>query len=145
MTPTQALIVKSDSLVTDLADLKGKKVGVIFHTTGEEYANKFAKEMGYTVVVFDDQGLSMSAVKVGNVDAAIDDNGVLNDFVKSNPDTKVVKEYDTGEHYGVAAKLNDPNATKLLERLNAVISKSKSDGTYDQIYKKWIGVEQASK
>ena len=77
---------------------------MIFHTTGEEYANKFAKEMGYTVVVFDDQALSMSAVKVGNVDAAIDDNGVLYDFVKSNPDTKVVKEYDTGEQYGVAAK-----------------------------------------
>ncbi|MBP2329252.1 polar amino acid transport system substrate-binding protein [Kibdelosporangium banguiense] len=142
---TQALIVPSGSAATDLAALKGKKVGVITDTTGQEYAKKYAGEKGYTVVVFEDHALMMNAVKAGNVDAVIDDNGVARDFTRSNPDTKVVTEFDTGEQYGVAAKKDDPNATKLLGRLNAVIGKAKSDGTYGRIYEKWMAAKWTSK
>ena len=136
---TQALIVKKGSGITDLAGLKGKKLGVQTETTGQEYATKNAGANGYEVMVFDDLPLEVNAVKSGRVDAAINDNGVLFDFAKDNPDTEVVAEFDTGEQYGIAAKKDDPNAKAILDKINASITKAKSDGAYDEIYKQWFG------
>lgn len=136
---TQALIVKKGAGITDLAGLKGKKLGVQTETTGQEYGTKHAAANGYEVMVFDDLPLEVNAVKSGRVDAAINDNGVLLDFAKDNPDTEVVAEFDTGEHYGIAAKKDDPNGTAILDKINASIAKAKSDGAYDEIYKKWFG------
>ena len=92
-------------------------------------------------MVFDDLALEMNAVKSGRVDAAINDNGVVLDFAKDNKDTAVTKEFSTGEQYGVGAKKDDANATKLLAKLNASLAKAKSDGSYNAMYKKWFGTE----
>lgn len=144
MAATQVMLVKADSPYKSLADLEGKQVGVQVDTTGQAYAEEHEEEFGYTVVPFDDLALETNNVKSGRVEAAINDNGVLYDFVKDNPDTKVVAEFDTGEHYGFAAQKDDKNASKLLDKLNAVLDKAEQDGTYDQIYKKWFGVEPKS-
>ena len=136
---TQALLTTASSGINTIADLKGKKVGVQTDTTGEIYGNKMAKKYGYTTVTFDDYALEVNAVKAGNVDAAINDNGVLYDFVKNNPDTKVAQEFNTGEQYGFAAEKDDPNATKLMNMFNSVLDQAKQDGTMDKIYKKWFG------
>ena len=75
------------------------------------------------------------------VDAAINDNGALYSFVTANPDTEVTAEFNTGEQYGFAAKKDDPSGTKLLTKFNDLLTKAKADGTYNQIFKKWFGVE----
>ena len=136
---TQALMAKKSAGVKDLSDLKGKKVGVQTDTTGEIYGNKLAKQYGYTTVTFDDYALEVNAVKAGTVDAAINDNGVLYDFVKSNPETSVVKEFNTGEKYGFAAEKGDANATKLMDMFNKALAKAKRDGTMEKIHQKWFG------
>ncbi|MGH3728298.1 MAG: ABC transporter substrate-binding protein [Micromonosporaceae bacterium] len=141
MDATQVLLVKKDSPYKSLADLKGKKVGVQKDTTGQEYGTEQSKKLGFTIVPFDDLALLTNAVKSGRVDGAINDNGVLYDFVNDNPDTAVVAEFDTGEQYGFATKKDDPNAKKLLDKFNSLLEKAKSDGTYNTIYKKWFGVE----
>lgn len=138
---TQALLVKKGAPIKDLAALRGKKLGAQTETTGLEYAQKNKDANGYEIVIFDDLPLSVNAVKAGRVDAAINDNGVLYDFAKDNPDTQVVAEFNTGEKYGISGKLNDPNATALMATVNATVAKAKGDGTYNQIYKKWFGVE----
>ncbi|MGH1563364.1 transporter substrate-binding domain-containing protein [Mumia sp. DW29H23] len=135
---TQALLVKADSGIGGLEDLKGKKLGVQTDTTGEVYANENAAKYGYTPVAFDDLSLEATALKAGRVDAAINDNGVLYDFVKDNPDTAVATEFDTGEEYGFAAE-KDANGEKLIERLNGVLKTAQEDGTYDEITKKYFG------
>ncbi|HET8601216.1 MAG TPA: ABC transporter substrate-binding protein [Segeticoccus sp.] len=136
---TQALLVRKDSPYKSLADLKGKKVAVQTDTTGQIYGNKYAKQYGYTTVTYDDFALEVNAVKAGTLDAGINDNGVLYDFAKDNPTTSVATEFNTGEKYGFAAKKNDANATKLMNKLDAAIAKAKQDGDYDKIYKKWFG------
>jgi polar amino acid transport system substrate-binding protein len=141
MDATQVLLVKKDSPYKSLEDLKGKKVGVQIDTTGQDYANKKAKEIGFTVVPFNDLTLETNGVKSGRVDGAINDNGVLYDFVKDNPDTAVTAEFNTGEQYGFSAKKNDPNGKKLIALFNKLLAKAKQDGTYNKIYKKWFGVE----
>ena len=138
---TQALLAKKSSNVTDLSSLKGKKVGVQTDTTGQAYAEKNKDANGFTPVVFDDLPTQLAAVLSGRVDAAINDNGPLLDYAKDNPTTTVVKEFDTGEQYGLMFKLNDNNGTKLAELSNEVLKTAQADGTYNSIYKKWFGVD----
>jgi len=124
--------------ITDLSGLKGKTLAVQTDTTGQKYAEDHKAEFGYNIKVFDDLPGSVNAVLAGSADAAINDNGVLYDFAKQNPTTKVVKEFATGEEYGFnVAKSN----TGLLDAINAALVEAKADGTYDKIYNKWFGTD----
>ena len=131
---TQALLVKSDSKISSLGDLDGKKIGVQAATTGEIYATDKAK--GAELVQFEDLALLETAVQTGQVDAAINDNGVLLGFAKANKDVKVSAEFDTGEHYGLAVKKGN---SALLDAVNKTLTRMKSDGSYDALYAKWFG------
>lgn len=133
---TQALLVKKDEQVDSLEALRGKKLGVQQSTTGEEYAKKHAK--GVRTVQFEDLGLLLTAVKTGKVDAGINDNGVLYDYAKKNPDTRVTTEFDTGEQYGIGVRTGND---ALRKQINKTLKKARADGRYDKIYKKWFGKE----
>jgi len=133
---TQALLVKKGSGINGLEDLKGKSLAVQTGTTGEIYAEENAPE-GVEIRTFEDLALLTTAVKTGQVEAGINDNGVLYDYVQTNPDTEVATEFNTGEEYGIAVQKDQNDA--LLRIINQVIAKAKSDGTYDKIYRKWFG------
>ncbi|MBA3234240.1 MAG: basic amino acid ABC transporter substrate-binding protein [Propionibacteriales bacterium] len=133
---TQALLVKKGSGITSLEDLDGKSLAVQEATTGALYAEDKAPE-GTEIRSFEDLALLTTAVQTGQVDAGINDNGVLYDFAKSNSDVEVATEFDTGEQYGFAVE-KDANAG-LLDTINEVLAGAKDDGTYDKIYKKWFG------
>lgn len=132
---TQALLVKKGAGYDSLESLDGKTLGVQVGTTGEEYVKDNAPD-GVNVKVFEDLALELEAVKTGSVDAAVNDNSVLYDYVDENPDTEVTKEFDTGEQYGfgVAKDQND----KLLDVVNDTLAKAFDDGTYDKLFKKYF-------
>lgn len=140
---TQALLVKKSAGITDLSSLKGKKLGVQTDTTGQAYADKNKDANGYETVVFDDLPTEIAGVQSGRVDAAINDNGPLLDFTKSNPDFAVAKEFETGEQYGFLFQKDDANAAKIKDAFNAALKKSIQDGSYKDSYKKWFGSEPA--
>jgi polar amino acid transport system substrate-binding protein len=140
MDATQVLMAKKDSGITSLADLRGKKVGAQADTTGKKYADAQSKQNGFEVIPFNDLALQENNVKSGRVAAAINDNGVLYDFVKANPDMAVVAEFNTGEQYGFGA-LKTGSGPKLVEKFNTLLAAAKTDGKYNEIYKKWFGVE----
>jgi ABC-type amino acid transport substrate-binding protein len=124
--------------ITDLSGLKGKTLAVQTDTTGQKYAEDHKAEFGYNIKVFDDLPGAVNAVLAGTADATINDNGVLYDFAKQNPTTKVVKEFNTGENYGFnVAKSN----TGLLDAIDAALIAAKTDGTYKAIYQKWFGTD----
>ena len=131
---TQALLVKSGSPIASLKDLAGKKVGVQAGTTGEIYATANAKNA--SLVQFEDVALLETAVQTGQVDAAINDNGVLFDFAGTNKDVKVATEFATGEQYGMGVKTGNKD---LLKAVDATLARIKADKTYDKIYTKWFG------
>lgn len=133
---TQALLVAKGSGIASLEDLSGKTLAVQEGTTGELYANDNAPD-DVEVRSFEDLALLTTAVKTGQVDAGINDNGVLFDYVRDNPELEVATEFDTGEQYGFAVA-KDGN-DELLATINDVISKAQEDGTYDEIYEKWFG------
>ncbi|MGH3624233.1 MAG: basic amino acid ABC transporter substrate-binding protein [Sciscionella sp.] len=133
---TQALLTRRGANVTGLADLRGKKLAVQQSTTGEIYANANKKKYGYQIVQFEDTGLEETSVKTGQVDAAINDNGVVYAFARDNPDTRVATEFHTGEQYGFAVRKGN---SALLAEVNKVLDRARQDGTYAKIYQKWFG------
>ncbi|HWI33825.1 MAG TPA: ABC transporter substrate-binding protein [Lapillicoccus sp.] len=134
---TQALLVKSDSSVATLADLKGKKLGAQAATTGLDYANSKKAENGYEIVEFQDLATETQALTTGQVDAAINDLPVWTEAIKENKGaTKVATQFDTGEQYGFGMKLGNDVLKKVVDD---VITASKADGTYASLYTKWIG------
>jgi polar amino acid transport system substrate-binding protein len=137
---TQALLVKKGSGIEDLDDLAGKSLAVQEATTGEIYAQENAPD-DTELRSFEDLALLQTAVKTGQVDAGMNDNGVLFDYVRDNPELEVATEFETGEQYGFAVK-KDGN-DELLDMVNEVIDQAREDGTYDKIYKKWFGTTPA--
>jgi polar amino acid transport system substrate-binding protein len=139
---TQALLVKSDSTVATLADLKGKKLGAQAATTGLDYAKSKAAENGYEIVEFQDLATETQALTTGQVAAAINDLPVWTEAIKENKGaTKVATQFDTGEQYGFGMKLGNEALKKVVDE---AITTAKSDGTYDALFKKWIGEVPAS-
>ena len=137
---TQALVAKKGSGIADITDLAGKKLGAQNSTTGYDYANENAKDA--EIVNFEDLGLLLTAVESGQVDAGINDNGVLYDWVKEKTDFEVVKEFDTGEQYGMGIRKGNAD---LLKVVNEVLADTKSSGEYDKIYEKWFGTKPPTK
>jgi polar amino acid transport system substrate-binding protein len=138
---TQALLVKKGSGISSLEDLAGKSVAVQEGTTGAIYAEENAPE-DTELRSFEDLALLQTAVKTGQVVAGINDNGVLYDYVRDNPDLEVATEFDTGEQYGFAVAKGEND--ELLKTINDVLAKAQDDGTYDKIYKKWFGTAPQS-
>jgi polar amino acid transport system substrate-binding protein len=139
---TQALAVPAGKPYKALADLAGKRLGVQGNTTGDEYVKQQVKDKGLTieVVSYKDLGSAQQALATGQIEAAVGDVPVWNDYVKNNPGkVVVVAGFDTGERYGFAVKKG--GNPKLLQAVNDAIAEAKRDGTYDKIYEKWIGAK----
>jgi len=134
---TQALLVPEGSPVKALADLKGKKLGVQSSTTGMDYAEKNASECGCEMIQYQDLASLTQAVLNGQVDAAMNDLPVWSEAMKTNPGAvKIATQFDTGEQYGFGMRLDNTGLKKVVDQ---VITDARDDGTYDEIYKKWIG------
>jgi polar amino acid transport system substrate-binding protein len=137
---TQALVVLAGKPYRTLADLKGKRLGVQGETTGEEYVRNQVKQNGLDVEVvsYKDLGSEQQALATGQIEAAVGDLPVWNDYLKNNPGKVTVPTgFDTGEKYGFALRKDgDPD---LLRTVNEVLGQARTDGTYDKIYAQWIG------
>lgn len=134
---SQALLVKADSTVATLADLKGKRLAAQSGTTGQTYAAKFAAQNGYQVVEFSNITEVEQAVLSGNAAAGIHDDGPLFDLVKTNNKYKVATNFKTGEQYGFGAKKGN---TALIAVTDAMLTRIKADGTFKKIQEKWIKI-----
>jgi polar amino acid transport system substrate-binding protein len=134
---TQALLVKKDSTVATLADLKGKKLGAQAATTGLDYAKSKMAENGYEIVEFQDLATETQALTTGQIEGAINDLPVWTEAIKEDKGaTKVATQFDTGEQYGFGMKLGNDALKKVVDD---IITSSKSDGSYATLYTKWIG------
>ena len=140
---TQALAVPASEPYRTLPDLVGRRIGVQGGTTGEAYVRDQMRKqhLDINVIPFHDLGSLQQALEIGQVDAAVGDVTVWNDYTRIYKSVIVANGFNTGEQYGFGVKRGgDP---KLLETINDVLEKAHADGTYDSIYKKWIGDKPA--
>ena len=126
-------MTKKGSGYASLDDLGGKTIAVQEATTGADYVKDNAPE-DTKIITLEDSALMMQAVNSGKADAGVNDNGLLYDFVKSNPEMEITSEFQTGEAYGFTVKKGGND--ELLEVLNKGIN---DKAAYDEVYAKWFG------
>ncbi|MDG5802949.1 transporter substrate-binding domain-containing protein [Streptomyces ossamyceticus] len=132
---TQAVLADKGAGINSFADLKGKKVGAQAQTTGEDYA----KSQGLDPVSFESSDAVLNGLRSGQVDAVVIDYPVVQGWLKdkANADAfEVADNINTGEQYGFTVRKGN---TKLLAAINKALSEARSDGTYRELYEKWIG------
>lgn len=132
-TGIQSVIVKEDSTITKIDDLKGKKIGVQLSTTGDIYAtDDFGKD---AVVQYNKGNDAVMALTQGQVDAVIIDNEPAKSYVEANKGLKILDtEYATENYAACIAKDN----TGLTKAVNKALAELKDDGTLQKIVDKYI-------
>jgi arginine/ornithine transport system substrate-binding protein len=144
-TPSR-IVVKADTNFTDLASLKGKKIGVLKGSTQEKYAMGELKTVGVNVVAYEAQDQVYLDIKSGRLDGAVADSVEVNGGFLSKPEgagygfvgpvLADVKYFGYGA--GVALRQGE---TQLKDELNAAIKTIRSNGTYDTISKKYFSFD----
>lgn len=135
-TGVQVVIVKENSEIKTVDDLKGKKIGVQAGTTSDTYCSEdFGEE---NVKQFSNGSLAVAALANGQVDCVVIDNEPAKNYVAANSGLKILDTEYVTEDYAIAiAKDND----ELLKKVNNALKELKEDGTVDKIVGKYIKAE----
>ncbi len=123
----------SDNDITSLQDLHDKRIAVLTGSAGDLAARKYFPQAKIKdMVQSSDAAL---AIKENKVDAFVYDKSVLLNLAEKNPDLHILSEPVSKLEIAVAiTKQQKP----LLNEINAVLARLKSDGTLQQLRSKWI-------
>jgi ABC-type amino acid transport substrate-binding protein len=134
----QCLLVASYSDVESVDDLEDATVGVQLGTAGhietQELINAERVGQGATFRTIDE---AFAALQKGQVDGVVYDLALAqNEVNSSDGGLRIVDTVPTGDQYGIAF----PKDSGLVEPVNEALAEIKADGTYEEIYERWIGV-----
>lgn len=121
-----------ENTVFSLEDLKGKKIGVQVKTTGDIYATDIE---GSNVKRFNKGRDAVAALREGEIDAVILDDGPAKLFVDEFEDIRILDETFEEEEYGIVVKKGNK---ELLDKINTALDKIKENGILDEIFQSWI-------
>ena len=130
---TQLIVVKKDSKIKSIEDLKDKKIAVQINTTGHIAAKKILGKSSSKIKAYENQPLAYQEVINGSVDAAIGDNAVIHEYLKNNPNAKLKTIEDDAfekEYYGFMVKKGNK---EVLDVLNNGLKKIKENGKLAEI------------
>jgi len=133
-----ALFIAQKGKFTDLAALKGKRVGMQNGSTHQKFLTEKHPEI--TPVPYDSYQNAVLDLKNGRLDAVFGDTAVVNEWLKQNPNLSAVGDNVTDAAYfgtGLGIAVRQQN-TELLTKLDAALAKVKQDGTYQTLYQKWF-------
>ena len=118
-------------------DLKGMKVGVNKGSPLEKEFVTREKELGLTILRFEDDSTTMQALFSGQVQAIAGPDAQANAAMKARGDTETEMKFFFGKQPNSMALRKD--ATELHQWLNNVIYFMKQSGELNEISKKWVG------
>ena len=140
---SQVVVVKKDSSINSLSDLKGKIVTVqadssaLAAFTGDD-ATKENKELAKSFKDLQQVGDYNSAfmnLESGMIDAVCMDVGVANYQLSARKDEfRILDEKVSSEKYGIGFKKGN---TELRDKVQKTLLEMKKDGKFDEIAKKW--------
>ena len=132
------LVKENNETINSIDDLTADmKVASQIATTGGDKADELAEagqiKEAVILISFSTAGLQLIN---GDVDAVIIDQPVAKDYLKKQPDkVKIVGDVLNAESYGFAVKKGN---TELLDKINAGLQNMIDNGTYDDLYDKWM-------
>lgn len=134
----QALLTSSNSKVRSIADLADAPVGVQAGSTGQIEAQELLDD-GQIGEIKPYRTISeaFGALRKGEVEGVIYDlSAAHKKVVEGEGEIEFVEPVPTGEQYGIAFPKDSP----LVDPVNEALAEIKDDGTYEKLYKKWIGM-----
>jgi len=134
----QALLVDSGSRIKSIEDLSDATVGVQSGSTGQLKGGDLydAGQIG-EVKTYRTIGEAFSDLRAGKINGVIYDlSAVHKKLTENEGELRYVESIPTGEQYGIAFPKDSP----LVEPVNQALAEMKEDGTYEKLYKKWIGI-----
>lgn len=133
MVTGQQLLVKADSDVDDIADLKGKEVCSVTGSTSIDKIN----EKGAKGVGFETYSDCVQKVLDGTVEGMSTDGTILAGFAALNEgQLKVVGDEFSTENIGVGYSKDAP---ELCEFINESLTESFEDGSWAEAFEKTLG------
>ena len=135
----QILVVRENSGINALADMKGKTVGIQSGSSAqvavegdEEFASSLASK-----VMFKDNVTALNDLDIGGVDGVVMDSIVANySIAQSKKAFKVIEDPLAKEAYGIAFRKND---IQLRDEVQKILIEMQNDGTITAISEKWFG------
>lgn len=123
--------------ITSWNDLKGKSVAVNKGTPYERLSKQKAKELGFTVQVYDTQPDAIQAVLSGRAYATLGGNTIMKYAASKNK--RFVADLvlkDTRAHWAAPFRKDE---VALRNQMQDVLDCMKKDGTIARLSKKWFG------
>jgi len=116
-------------------DFVGKKISTVSGTVFDQIAAQHIP--GAEHVYFNSTMDGIEALKSGRIDAVIEDDAALRLHVANNPGLRLLEPLMTQDEYGVVVTKDNP---QLLKELNEFIAVIMSDGTYDDMLRRWLDI-----
>ncbi len=132
----QALLVKSSSKITSIADLAGQNVGVIWGTTAEKNLLNLAPTAN--IIGFKSYQDAYNALKNGSINAITSDDTILSRFAIEDNTVKLLTKRYSREPYGIGFK-KGKYSKKLKENIDYAIRDMKQKNVINRLHKKWLG------
>ena len=136
------LVVKGDnSDITSMEDLNGKTTCNSANSTYQLLAESY----GASVLDVEDLNGTLEMVMSGRVDATLNAEVSINDFLKEKPDSDIkVVAYDKDvEKVGMIMPYGE-NSASLRDAVNQALKELKEDGTLAEISNKYFGMDITS-
>ncbi|MBV7390379.1 amino acid ABC transporter substrate-binding protein/permease [Enterococcus alishanensis] len=138
----QLAVAEDNDDIKSYDDLAGKTVGAKVGTESSDWLQSHAKEYDFDVKNFDTADQLYDAVKVGSIDAMMDDYPVIGYAINQGQALKTPIERESGGQYGFAVKKG--SNPELIEMFNEGLKELKQTGEYDEIVNTYIGNESSS-
>jgi polar amino acid transport system substrate-binding protein len=117
-------------------DLAGKQVAVVQGSTSAQYAGTLKARLSN----FPDFKTAAAAMLEGKAEAVVYDAPVILYYVKNESRAQIAGSPFRAENYGILFPINSPLRRPVNEALLTLFE----NGTYDNLYKKWFGEEEAA-
>ena len=135
----QVLVVRANSGIKKLFDMKGKTIGLQSGSSAQEAVDEnqaFASTIGKTIY-FKDNITALNDLDIGGVDAVVMDSVVANySITQTKKPFAVVEEALANEAYGIGFRKNEP---ELRDEVWKILKEMTADGTVSAISNKWFG------
>ena len=131
------LAVKSDNTsIKSYDDLVGKQIGAKVGTESADYLEANKEKYDFTVKYFDAADQLYDAVRVGAIDALMDDYPVIGYAIAQGQELATPLERISGGQYGFAVKKGQN--PELLAMFNEALKEMKRTGEYEEILGTYI-------
>ncbi len=137
------LYTRQETTISQYKQLKGKTVGVKNGTAAQAFLEENKDKYGYTIKTFDTGDLMNNSLDAGSIDAAMDDQPVVEFAIKQGKAYAINMKGEAVGSFAFAVKKGS-DYEYLVEDFNKALAAMKEDGTYQAIMEKWLGVDTST-